>query len=641
MIPLVLGFSIALHQFNKGYDETKQDKVKQSNHIIVSYIDRKKQDAIDFAKEYARQPDVVSAASTSSRVIAQNSIVPIFENVQAFKRIDVFTLTNDKGDVIVRSSDLQKYGDNKGNVKGVRDALNGKDNLAFETTDKGVSIRASVPVKDGETVVGVLQIGFYVDEEMVKEIKSAFNSEVEFFKGNELMFATQGTTNKATTLNNDTFKQVNKKETVVRDKGNTLDVYYPIGNAWEKNAIGTIHYSQDVSKIKNAEWNATFSVIIVVLVFLILVLVVGALISNRLVKPIDNVKKRIANLASNHGDLTQRITVREGNHDEIDELSIEVNRMLDNMQFLMKDINQAAKSTLYTSEELASGSEEIFMSTNQVAEQIQRIAESTDNQNEKAERVSQATGEMAEGIIQISKSSEQILSMSKTATQEANEGEAVIQELKEKMKVISENSSESSQAILQLNEKSKEIEEIVNIITDISGKTNLLSLNASIEAARAGEAGKGFAVVGEEVRKLAEQSALSAKRITHIIHEIKDETTNVVVKITEGDEHIKEGEVVAHKTGERFKDITHVVNQMEEKINNLVLASAVLAKNTDMIAETAGQNQSIIRENALNMQSIAAMTEEQNASMHEIVSSTDYLNDLANTLKELISKFRV
>ncbi|MCZ2991853.1 methyl-accepting chemotaxis protein, partial [Acinetobacter baumannii] len=97
------------------------------------------------------------------------------------------------------------------------------------------------------------------------------------------------------------------------------------------------------------------------------------------------------------------------------------------------------------------------------------------------------------------------------------EGNEVIGQIINQMSLIQNAVQDLSSIIYSLETRSKEISDIVTVITGISNQTNLLALNASIEAARAGEQGKGFAVVADEVRKLAEQSKTAATDINQLL----------------------------------------------------------------------------------------------------------------------------
>src|SRR6185295_7635857 len=93
---------------------------------------------------------------------------------------------------------------------------------------------------------------------------------------------------------------------------------------------------------------------------------------------------------------------------------------------------------------------------------------------------------------------------------------------------------QSASVMKELNKRTREISGIVNTITIIAERTNLLSLNASIEAARAGDAGRGFAVVAEEIRNLADRCAKASADVTEIVRGLEDVTREATETATTG-----------------------------------------------------------------------------------------------------------
>jgi len=140
--------------------------------------------------------------------------------------------------------------------------------------------------------------------------------------------------------------------------------------------------------------------------------------------------------------------------------------------------------------------------------------------------------------------------------------------------------------------KSQSIDDLLKIIKDIAGATNLISLNASIEAARAGEAGRGFAVVAGEVKKLANRSLESVGKINQIVQDIKesiDNTTNLMASTVE---KVQDGKKITEETRQVFENIstaTQETSAMAEEINNVILQQSETLKGVSGSAKDMSQ----------------------------------------------------
>ena len=139
--------------------------------------------------------------------------------------------------------------------------------------------------------------------------------------------------------------------------------------------------------------------------------------------------------------------------------------------------------------------------------------------------------------------------------EQSEKGNENVEQVIEQMSAINLSVKNSAEIIEKLQQRSGEIGQIVQVITEIASQTNLLSLNASIEAARAGEEGRGFAVVANEVKKLSEQSKKSADQIIQLIHYIQEEMIVAVETISEGERNVAIGIDVVKETGSLFKGI--------------------------------------------------------------------------------------
>lgn len=209
------------------------------------------------------------------------------------------------------------------------------------------------------------------------------------------------------------------------------------------------------------------------------------------------------------------------------------------------------------------------------------------------------------------------------------------------METINQSVSHSAEVVDKLSSSSRQISEIIHVISEIAQQTNLLALNAAIEAARAGEQGRGFAVVASEVRKLAEQSHVAADKISKIIKEVQQETNAVIRTMNIGTQETAKGIAIISQTGKTFKNIVSVVEELEEQIQIISGATEELSASGGQIVTSVDNIKQVAIQNATNTQTISASAEEQSASMHEIALSSDTLSSMSQNLQVLISKFKL
>lgn len=172
---------------------------------------------------------------------------------------------------------------------------------------------------------------------------------------------------------------------------------------------------------------------------------------------------------------------------------------------------------------------------------------------------------------QLEKNAFDVINSSDTSLNLVKESIGSIKEILKMIDSLNAVVSESSAKIKELKSLSGKIEEFAGVISNISNKTNILSLNASIEAARAGEHGRGFAVVASEVRNLASRSAKSSKEITDTIAQVQlsvsetvDAMTTVYNNAVAQKEKADEVEQVLHKV----VDAAYTANEVARNIEN-------------------------------------------------------------------------
>jgi len=240
------------------------------------------------------------------------------------------------------------------------------------------------------------------------------------------------------------------------------------------------------------------------------------------------------------------------------------------------------------------------------------------------------TQSIQQSIYKTVERSDEMVNIAKNSSDAIKDGLGIMNQLKEQSTTIATTNAHVVSSMERLQEKTREVREIADIIFSISSQTNLLALNASIESARAGEAGKGFAVVADEIRQLSEQTRKSTENIAKIIGELNqnaieaaenvkesiqstDEQGNLISNVSSGFETI---DVNVSNLTDHIKEIDQMLTDLAEANNHIVDDISHLSASTEEIMASSEEAAAISEKNYENAQ-----------------STKDYLDEVIETTK--------
>lgn len=383
----------------------------------------------------------------------------------------------------------------------------------------------------------------------------------------------------------------------------------------------------------------TRTVIVLSVMNALVTIVLSVLMIRSITRPLNMVNEQLKSIAEGEGDLTRELQIKS--KDEAGQLAASFNKMVGNLRNLIQKVGESAEQVAGSSQELSSNCEQTNSAADHIASSVQEVLTGAEEQLHQTEESSRLLQKISSEIGEVNDRTSTASQRISVVNDQAEEGSNLIVKMVEQMSSIQKSVHESDETVKQLNDRSLEIGEIINVITEISDQTNLLALNAAIEAARAGEEGKGFAVVAEEVRKLAEQSGSSAGKIAVLLKEIQEGAGRSVKTMDLVKSEVENGIHISKETEQKFNQILENIKVIASQLEHISETTQHVnhdAKQTEQSVEHVNR---IAQASSRGIQSIASSTQQQLAAMQEMTASSFSLARLAEDLQLLVARFKV
>lgn len=448
-----------------------------------------------------------------------------------------------------------------------------------------------------------------------------------------------------------------------QDLMNADALFQPLLASWQQIVDITQTVSDQISTIGTAQTDPIMiATLIAILSTAIVVFAIGFIINLTITRPLRQLAKLTQRIAK--GETSERAVLV--GHDEIFMVSRSMNKMLDNIVHLIQE-TQAQRDNLqsqveklvsevsgvgegdlrvqaevtadalgvladsfnYMIEELGSlvvrvklMSHEVEFSTFAIFERLTQLVETGDIQINQIGGAGVEIERMADSSRQVADRAQNLSFLSRNARQSAQGGREAVQQAVQGIGRIHSNVQETASKVQTLGERSREINNIVGVISDIAHQTNRLALDAAIQAAMAGENGKGFAAVAADIRRLAERTKDQANMITKIVRSVREDIGSAAVSMQDTERETSAGAKLTNEAGVALESIFTSVELQAKEIENInrmaaqqLQSSRTVVQIIRAVTSTTQQSNMSMRDASQNMERLARLVEQLRASV--------------------------
>ncbi|MCQ4327181.1 chemotaxis protein [Stutzerimonas stutzeri] len=339
--------------------------------------------------------------------------------------------------------------------------------------------------------------------------------------------------------------------------------------------------------------------------------VAGLALSNSILRPLQQMKDNLDDIAAGDGDLTHRLAI--ASRDEIGELATSFNRFVEKIHGMVRQVVELTT--------------QLTGLVGEVAAQAQRSEAAMAEQRHETDQVATAIHEMSAAAQEVAQSAQNAADAARQTDTEGQQARQVVELSIQRIHALVADIRASGTSMDSLRQDVDAIVGVLGVIRSIAEQTNLLALNAAIEAARAGEAGRGFAVVADEVRALAGRTQQSTQEIQGMIDRLQQGTATVVGAMSRSSEAGESSSEQANRAGASLDAIARLIGTINAM--NAQIASA--AEEQTSVSEEISRS---VHQIAVSVDQVADQTQQGAQTARD-------LEQLGQRLGALAQQFRI
>ncbi|PFC51946.1 methyl-accepting chemotaxis protein [Bacillus cereus] len=429
-------------------------------------------------------------------------------------------------------------------------------------------------------------------------------------------------------------KQAQMTEVYEDELGFWVTILEPVTDE-NKNIIAIVAGDLEASIIPHTKKNFMIQGLLFIIISLTIAITIQIFISRNSLSPLKDLQEGLRKVGE--GDLSIKLNERS---DDIGITNIYFNNTIKKFNRIIDKVRQTAEQVLISSQELSVSTKENSRAFKEIASAITGLNLGAHSHEYVAQKCLGIVQEMESKMKEIKAAAKQVGNALEDMEQHSVEGKDLIKQIVNQMKRIHDTVQDVPSSIYAFEARSKEIHEILTVITTISNQTNSLALNASTESSCAGEMGEEFSGVADEVRILAERTEASSRDIAKLIGETQAEAERAVRSIQKSSKEVELGITLVQSSGAFFEKISESAQSVTNQIKATSNHSSDILKDNQTIVQFVNELSHIANTYVNNSSNVETSMKEQELYVQDIAELANSLKWLSQELQELIGEFK-